>query len=203
MNDHSIVCLGDSLGAGMSLEKFLSDKKTDIIKEWVDAVLNSYEAPGFFKKQKDCIANPVGFTVKEELKNLFTMLASNGAISDARHSLDAIIKIRAVQDFTPARAVSFVFDLKDVIRAMLVKGNATAGELTGLDGLERRIDQLALLAFDLFMENRELLFRVRLREMQSGRHILTDGTQCPSAIIRRTQKESTANNQIISTTEAR
>lgn len=187
----------------MSLEKFLADKKASIVNEWVDALLNTYESPGFFKKQKDCIANPVGFTVKEELRKLFSILASGDSISETGGPLDAIVKIRAVQEFTAAMAVCFIFDLKKIVRDALAKEKAADINPTDLGRFEHRIDQAALLAFDLYMENRERLFKVRLRELQSGRHILTDGTQCLSANIRRMQKESTVHNQTSSSTEAR
>ena len=60
--------------------------------------------------------------------------------------------------------------------------------------LDARIDRTALMAFDCYMESRELLHKVRLNEVLSGRHIITD-KPCPSTLLRRNPKESADNIQ--------
>jgi hypothetical protein len=40
------------------------------------------------------------------------------------------------------------------------------------------------MVFDMYLACRERLYQARINEMQSGRHILTDGSQCPSALLR-------------------
>ena len=67
-----------------------------------------------------------------------------------------------MQDFSAGEAVAFVFLLKGVIREAPDGESALcAGELATL---EDRIDQLALLAFDIFMRCREQICRIREQE---------------------------------------
>ena len=104
--------------------------------------------------------------------------------------LENIIKIRAVQDFTPSQSVSFVYLLKKIVRQELARDRKSSVEQASLAELDGRIDQAALMAFDFYMECRERLHQIRTNEVLSGRHTLTDGTQCVSAMLKKNQIKS-------------
>jgi hypothetical protein len=176
----------------MDLQGLLSSKKKAIVGKWTDAVLDTYEAPGFFKKQKDRFANPIGATISGGLQELYDILLENRELDEAAAPLESIIKMRAVQDFAPSRAVSFVYLLKDIVR------QEAAGEANSesLAVLEARLDRMALMAFDLYMECRERLHRIRVNEVLSGRSTLTDGTKCVSARLKKEQAEAADKKQI-------
>jgi hypothetical protein len=59
-----------------------------------------------------------------------------------------------------------------------------------LSVLDSRIDKIALMAFDFYMDCRERLHQIRVNEVLSGRSALTDGTKCVSAMLKRNQVES-------------
>jgi hypothetical protein len=80
-------------------------------------------------------------------------------------ALEEIVKIRSIQDFTPAQALSFVFSLKQVIREEL-KGELDAARLAELVQFEAQIDQLALFAFDVYVKCRERLYEIRVSEVK-------------------------------------
>ena len=80
-----------------------------------------------------------------------------------RDALDSIIRIRAVQDFTPSEAVSFVFLVKTIVLQEL--GNQI--EVGELQDFYNNIDRIALIAFDVYMGCREDLFEVRVREVEN------------------------------------
>ena len=81
--------------------------------------------------------------------------------------LDEILRIRAIQDFTPSQALAFIFLLKNVIREELAP-ELTSGQYSQeLQELEARIDGLALLGFDVYTQRRELLNQVRVDEIRS------------------------------------
>ena len=82
--------------------------------------------------------------------------------------LEEIIKIRAVQEFTPAKAVSFVFLLKDAIRAQLGDDAKDPRAREELRAIDTRVDQLALFAFDVYVMCREKVFSLRLNEIRKG-----------------------------------
>jgi len=65
-----------------------------------------------------------------------------------------------------------------------------------LADFEAAIDRAALQAFDIYMACRERLFQIRIRELQDGTHVLTDGTRCASAWLKNKLSVSADNNQI-------
>jgi hypothetical protein len=172
----------------------LTEKKKEVVGKWVDLVLNTYESPEFFKTQKDRIANPVGSNIAEGLREIFELLLAGADSEGFSEPLDRVIRIRAVQDFSPSQAVSFMFVLKDVVRWELAKnGGILPAELAEF---ESAIDRVALQAFDIYMACRERLFQIRIRELQNGTHILTDGTKCASAWLKNKLNKSADNNQL-------
>jgi len=176
----------------MALKEILSERKANIVADWIARVLNTYQESNFFKKQKDRFANPVGAAVSEGLHHIFAVLLEQSEIHAAKDPLENILKIRAVQNFAPSQAVFFLFELKELVRNELVKAKVAGAP--DLADFEAKIDALALMGFDLYMDSRERLFQIRIKELQSGSHILTDGTKCPSALLRMSQKEATGKN---------
>ena len=76
----------------------------------------------FLKNENDPFANPVGSTILKGIEDLFEGLIKEGDHRNKFFSfLDRIIHIRAVQEFTPDQALSFIFMLKKVIRDELKK----------------------------------------------------------------------------------
>jgi hypothetical protein len=149
----------------MKLETFLSEKRSKILKHWFNHILETYSPDTrlFLKSQKDRFANPVGTTLAEETENLFHELLRDDALERERVSpiLDKIIKIRATQDFTPSQAIAFIFFIKQSVRTYLkneIDGNALSNDLVQF---ESKIDHLALIAFDIYMKNREQLYEIK------------------------------------------
>ena len=179
----------------MTIETLLAPKKKAIVQKWIDQMLDSYGAPDFFKKQKDRFANPIGSTVSDGLQNIFSILVEEKDLAEAAKPLEDIIKIRAIQEFAPSVAVSFVYILKNIVREELAKEKNREEVLSLLPALDSRIDKIALMAFDFYMDSRERLHQIRVNEVLSGRSALTDGTKCVSAMLKKDQTESADNNQ--------
>ncbi len=152
----------------MSLNKILTERKDDILSSWFDSVIDTYPADTatFFKNQKDRFANPVGQTIYEGMQGIYEEIIRGGEIEKVSGFLDAIIRVRAVQDFSPSRAVSFIFFLKTVIRKAIKEIPADAHLAEELSALESQIDSLALIAFDIFMQCREKLYDIKANEMR-------------------------------------
>ena len=153
----------------MTLEKKLSEKRARIVKRWLDLTLETYpeDTQRFLKKRKDRFANPVGATLSEEIKKLYDGFMQGAGVERMSPILESIIKIRAVQDFTPSQAVAFVFLLKGIIRAELdheIQDSLSAKEWFDF---EAGIDALALLAFDVYGKCREDIFHIRTNEVRN------------------------------------
>ncbi len=130
-----------------------------IVERWVERTMKSYPAQTlpFLSGEQDPFRNPVGHTLRENLATLVQELMGTmdkGAIAQA---LDPLVRLRAVQNFSPADAVRFVFGLRDA-----------AFDISGAvpDSLESRIDEMALMAFDQYMSCREQIFELRAKELR-------------------------------------
>ena len=179
----------------MDLETLLAEKKKAVIEKWIDQVLDSYGSPEFFKKQKDRFANPIGATISDGLTKLYDVLVENKELEEVSKPLEDVIKIRAVQDFTPSQAVLFVYQFKYIVHQELAREKNRDDMTASLEALAARIDKVALMAFDIYMNCRERLHQIRVNEVLSGRSALTDGTKCISAMLKRNQNNVADNNQ--------
>ena len=152
----------------MSLIEQLSQKKKTIIKKWFAKVVDSYpiDTAQFLKSQKDPFANPVGQTTLHSLNGLFTLILDDFDHKAAQQLVDPVIRIRSIQDFTPSKAVQFIFDLKDIIRELL-PAHSDGQALKAYDVIDRRIDAIGLLAFDIYMQCREKIYDLKANEMKA------------------------------------
>lgn len=150
----------------MNLKDLLVEKKSSIVKKWFDLIIENYPADSssFLKKQKNRFLNPVGYTISEGIDGLFDELL-NGVDSERFFPfLNDIIKIKAVQDFSPSKALSFIFFLKQVIRKELeseIRKKYISDEVILF---EAQIDELALLSFDIYMRCRERIYEIKTDE---------------------------------------
>lgn len=153
----------------MNLINLLSSKKSAILKKWFEDILATYpsETAGFLKTQDDPFANPVGQTILHGIDGLFDELLKDTDSNEAPSFLDNIIRIRAVQGFTPSQSTAFIISLKNVIREELkeeIKENQLYNDLAAL---EARIDKMAILSFDIYMKCRETLYEIKANEVRN------------------------------------
>ena len=100
------------------ITEILNNKKEAIVRKWIDLILNSYpaEAANFLKLKKNQFDNPIGHTITINAEKIFDELINDCDLEKIKFLLDEIIKIRAVQSFSPSQALGFLFDLKKTIR---------------------------------------------------------------------------------------
>ncbi len=171
-----------------SLSEALKRNEEKILALWTERTLDTYVSSDFFKKSQDCFANPVGANIREGLAQLFRLIIAGADSPEFAKPLDMIIRIRAVQQFTPSQAVAPLLDLKAVVRQIFSADKDCRNLLLKLVQFEAEVDRIMLLAFDLYMECRERLYKARIRELKSGSYILTD-SGCASALIRENLRE--------------
>jgi hypothetical protein len=137
-----------------------------VARQWLAGTLGGYpsSASRFLSGEKDRFRNPVGHAIREALPVLLAELLGEMNLDRITPMLDQVVRMRAVQDFTASQAVGFVFALKDAVRSEDPAGLTPE--------LERRIDRMALLAFDLFVECRERMNEIRLNEARRGTYVM-------------------------------
>lgn len=153
----------------MTLEEILLERRGDIQSRWLSALLHTYatDARRFFRKQKDPFANPVGTTFDTELENLLLAFLDHAEAETLRPILDRILRMRAVQDFGPSQGLSFLFSMKDIVREVAEKEISEQDLSNEVADLDARIDQMVLLAFDVYMECRETLYELKANHMKN------------------------------------
>ena len=134
----------------------------ELVEQWFVQTLESYPhlASPFLASEKDPFRNPVGNALRSGMAILLQELRGNMDAANIAPALDKIVRIRAVQDFTPSEAVGFVF----LVRSILLGTNPPRPAM-----IEAHIDQLALMAFDQYMKCREQIAEVRANE--AGRRV--------------------------------
>jgi hypothetical protein len=152
---------------GMETINILSEKKTLVVKKWFALTLNTYPSGSalFLADINDRFSNPVGWTIYNGLNELYELILSDSDFGETIPSLASIIKIKAVQNCSPAEALEFVFLLKQAIREVLGKDiNSFSPEITIID---EKIDHLALTAFEIYAKYKQQIFEIRLKEVKS------------------------------------
>ena len=153
----------------MDLKNLLSDKRSKIIRKWRDEIIGTYpdEAQRFFKKEKDPFSNPVGQIIGKDIEDLYDALIKDADMGRMATCLENIIRIRAVQDFKPSQAIGFLLHLKRIIGEELGGEYAHNGLSGELHLLYRKIDAIALLAFDIYSQCRQKLYELRVNEVRN------------------------------------
>lgn len=150
----------------MPLTAHLAEKKSAILGRWLNMIYESYppETAIFLRKEKNRFDNPAGYRISEGLEGLYGALLQEMERDQVLACLDEIIRIRALQNFTPSQALAFIFLLKIVIREELSGEIQKENLALELLDLESRIDGLALLGFDVYTKRREKIFEIKADE---------------------------------------
>ncbi len=146
----------------MELANLLLEKKKEIIKEWFDLAVQAYppDTARFLKGKTNRFANPVGYNFNVAMEAVLGHLLDDKYEGDIIGSLEGLVKIKAVQDFSASQAVRFIFLLKQVLRKHM------GDRLESILELEDKVDKLALVCFDLYMRNREKVHDLKSAELR-------------------------------------
>ncbi len=137
-----------------------------ILSLWQAALLPQGGGLTLRDDSKNRFAAPTDYLLRKESEALFDWLLSEEEPAQARSSLQEICKLKAVQTNHPSEALGFILDLKSILRLVLGKDGITRTEAAELKVLDRRIDQLLLLAFDEYSDCREQIMELRIEEIR-------------------------------------
>ncbi|MFC1516192.1 RsbRD N-terminal domain-containing protein [Thermodesulfobacteriota bacterium] len=151
----------------MRLNNLLAKQKTAVVKKWFALVIETYppDTAKFLQNRKDPIANPVGRTIFKGLETLFDELLKDLDHEAIQLALDPVVRIRAVQNYSPSQAVGFLFFLKIVIRDIVRQDLQKEDLLDELLALESKIDELSLIAFNIYSQCKEKIYELRANEI--------------------------------------
>jgi hypothetical protein len=154
---------------GKGFQKLIQKEKDVIIQKWFALAIQAYDpdTAKFLKTQKDQFANPVGNNTLKGLQGLFDQLFEDFELKAVISHLDPIIRIRAVQAFTPSQATAFVLSLKTVLKETLGKKLHDEQMMADYLAFETKIDRLCLMAFDIYMECKEKIYQISANETRN------------------------------------
>lgn len=152
----------------MSLEKLLTEKKSTILERWFDSILETYpsDTKHFLRTKKDRFENPVAHRISSGIEGIFDQVLNDEKAEEASPFLDKVIRIRAVQDYSPSQALAFIFDLKKLMRQTVAEDAGSYLLSEELWRLEGKIDEIGLLALDIYMKCREEIYELRVNEVK-------------------------------------
>jgi hypothetical protein len=158
----------------VKLDEALKARRAAVLERWLRAVLDTYpkETARFLDGVGDAFANPVGHTLRTGLAQLYDALVAEKTAAELSVAADGIVRIRAVQEFAPSSAVGFVPALRPILREELAGAGLADAERVSL---EDGVDRMALAAFDVYMQCREKLFEIRVRELREARSLAARG----------------------------
>lgn len=149
------------------LRKLIGERSEAIARRWFEDIAAGYpeQTVRFLDRQQDPFANPVGTSLREATRDIVDGLAAGVDATTLAPSLDRIVRVRAVQEMSPADAVGFVFSLKGLLRAELADVRLRA--VKEIEDLDRWVDRLALAAFEVYTGCREEIYSIRVREIHN------------------------------------
>jgi len=157
----------------MMMRDLIKKNKAAILERWFNLILETYPAntAAMMKKDKNQFTNPVASTLSREIEVLFKNLCEGSQKEKCQSSLDSILKIRSVQDFSPSKAVGFIFLLKRAIGETLKNEICKESVMDEWMKFQSQIDDLALQAFDIYMDCREKICEIRVNQARTEKEM--------------------------------
>ena len=152
-------------GSSGAFQDLVADQRAAVVAEWMEVILAGYpaETARFLRTNRDPFGNPVGAALREGLGTVLDGVV--GVPDDSlAEALDRIIRVRAVQDFSPSAAIGFLFDLKPILHRLI--DQAGPGAPVDRDEIDRRVDRVLAMAFDIYSSCREQVFEIRIRSIR-------------------------------------
>ncbi|MBU0971044.1 MAG: RsbRD N-terminal domain-containing protein [Proteobacteria bacterium] len=148
----------------MEIQQSLKANKSLFLKNWFQATIETYpkDSARILGKDANRFDNPVGAVTRESLEEILDLISDGHTRITLEKALDPIIRIRAVQAFTAADAVSFVFALKSIGEELL--------DPSLYRQFDRMVDEIALAAFNKLMKCKEEIFLLKATESKRRIH---------------------------------
>lgn len=144
--------------------------KAEIVAQWTESVFSTYPfaTTGFLRTKEDPFGNPVAHMTREAAGALYdAVIGESVTVEGTRAALDRFVKLRAVQQFTPSQGLGVFCLMKPIMRKVVLPELEARKKLADYLDVESRIDSLTLLAFDMYMKDREILAESRITEIRN------------------------------------
>ena len=158
----------------MKVQEILSEIRSEIVAEWFRSTMEEYsgKTATVYMNSGKPFANPVGATFAKAMETIVDYLAGKtDSREEAESKLEEMVRIRALQDFSPSKGLDFIFRLKAILLKRL-EGKWSGESIKEMLKIETEIDRFVQFSFDIYAQCREKLFELRNREIKNQARIL-------------------------------
>lgn len=151
----------------MTIETLLREHRETLIKQWTEAIFSTYplDTTGFLRNSRDPFTNPVGSKTLRAVEVMYDAISGcDMPDGEPESALADLVRIRAIQNFTPEKALGVIFSVKPLLRKAVLPAALEHGLLNDFLEVESRVDTLSLLAFRHYAQDREQLHMLKVDE---------------------------------------
>lgn len=143
-------------------------EKTSILRRWIGLVFDTYPADTamILKSGGDRFSNPVSYNVSYNLEMILEGLICGKDQETLFSYLEDIIKIRAVQDFTPVTATSFMSLLKQAVEVEIGSRYRSQQFAEEREELEKKVDSLSDACTGIYSDCKSRIERIKVNEQR-------------------------------------
>ena len=181
----------------MSVCSLLRAREGALLEHWLKRVYAAYplDTAGFSHTGANQFANPIEHATRTSAETIMAAVRGQDIPEAAlKGALEDMIRIRAVQPFSPEQAAGVLFLLKSSIRELLREKLDSVTLYAELLDVEARIDSLALMAFGMHSALRERLYAQRVEEFKRSHASLFRLAERRSAVPRKTENRRRAEH---------
>lgn len=155
----------------MSLRTFLLMREREALPKWYKRMEEVYppEMRSFWENKESRFTQPIPYTMTQAMQTFYREVMKFQPDEEKVFSeLEAVMRICAVQNLQPSKAVRTLYQLKEIIREELRAEDFWSETLPQeLLATENQLDQWTLRAFDFYMEFREKIYELRMKEVRN------------------------------------
>jgi hypothetical protein len=146
-------------------------RRDALLAAWVARTLELYPSTSrdFLTREMDPFRNPAGHTLRQGLAGLLDGLLGARGLPDLVNQLEPMVRLLAVQELAPSRALSFLFHLKELVRQEACRLGERA--ITEAQLLDTAVDQLVLAGFDLYTKCREEICEIEVNAAKRSLYV--------------------------------
>ncbi len=158
------------------LVELLRTNRAALLQEWTESVFASYpsETAKFLRSQPDPFHNPVAAATAEGLRAILAYLLDRGQRDQLIADVDQFVRIRSVQEMTPAQAMGFLYALKRMVREMALREADTVEMHRELADFDSSVDAVALVCFETYTRCRDQLFELKASSFERRTRVLVE-----------------------------
>lgn len=151
---------------GSTVYEALNEKKEKILSQWQSVIFSSYANETIGQKPGSRFSNPIGYVIEKSSTEIMEWLLNVENHGELAAALEDICRLKAIQEFKPSEALSFIFALKQIIREELKDENGSNYWEIEIGYIDKKIDEVGLHAFDIYSECRAKIYEIRMDEIK-------------------------------------